>query len=54
MEKSNSLIEQLRADIKAKVGKSLDTPTDIDILSNAIQQHLNDYISPTTLNRFFN
>ena len=54
MEKSNSLIEQLRADIKAKVGKSLDTPTDFDFLSNEIQQHLKEYISPTTLKRFFN
>ena len=54
MENSSNVIEQLRNDIKLKIGKSLDTPTDFDFLSNQIQQSLKEYISPTTLKRFYN
>lgn len=54
MDDSKRLIEQLRCDIKIKIGKSLDTPTDFDFLSNDIQNTLKEYISPTTLKRFYN
>ena len=54
MEAPQTAIDNLRDDIKKKIGKSLDTPTDFDFLSNEIQFSLKEYISPTTLKRFYN
>lgn len=48
------IIENLQRDIKSKIGRSLDAPADFDFLSMQIKLELNEYISPTTLKRFFN
>lgn len=54
MEEQVNAIEQLRIDIKEKIGKSLDNPADFDYLSAEIQEMLHEYVSPTTLKRFYN
>lgn len=54
MEEQSKAIEQLRIDIKEKIERSLDTPADFDYLSKQIQDMLHEYVSPTTLKRFFN
>ena len=48
------IIENLKKDIKLKIGRSLDAPADFDFLSMQIKMELHEYISPTTLKRFFN
>ena len=48
------IIESLKKDIKLKIGRSLDSPSDFDFLSAQIKLSLHEYISPTTLKRFFN
>lgn len=48
------IIENLKKDIKLKLGRSLDSPSDFDYLSMQIEISLHEYISPTTLKRFFN
>lgn len=48
------VIENLKKDIKLKIGRSLDAPADFDFLSMQIKLELHEYISPTTLKRFFN
>lgn len=47
-------IESLKAEIREKLGRSLDSPTDFDYLAVQIKEQLHEYISPTTLKRFFN
>lgn len=47
-------ISKLQQDIKLKLGSSLDTPADFDNLSEQIKINTHNYISPTTLKRFFN
>lgn len=48
------IIENLKKEIKSKIGRSLDSPSDFDYLSMQIKISLHEYISPTTLKRFFN
>lgn len=48
------IIENLKREIKSAIGRSLDTPGDFDFLSMQIKISLHEYISPTTLKRFFN
>lgn len=47
-------INILKEEIKIKLGRSLDAPTDFDLLSAQVKEKLHEYISPTTLKRFFN
>ena len=47
-------IEELKRSIKEKVGRSMDSPGDYDFLSSEVKKATNEYISPTTLKRFFN
>lgn len=54
MEELQKEMERLRTEIKKKVGRSMDTPSDYDYLSSELQANLKEYISPTTLKRFFN
>ncbi len=48
------IIENLKKDIRSQIGRSLDSPSDFDFLSAQIKHSLHEYISPTTLKRFFN
>lgn len=47
-------INALKRAIKEKAGRSMDSPGDYDFLSLEVKKATNEYISPTTLKRFFN
>ncbi len=47
-------IDSLKRAIKEKAGRSMDSPGDYDFLSLEVKKATNEYISPTTLKRFFN
>lgn len=47
-------IDALKRAIKEKAGRSMDSPGDYDFLSSEVKRATNEYISPTTLKRFFN
>lgn len=54
MNSSQLHIDALKRAIKEKAGRSMDSPGDYDFLSSEVKKATNEYISPTTLKRFFN
>lgn len=54
MDNSQLHIDALKKAIKEKAGRSMDSPGDYDFLSSEVKRSTNEYISPTTLKRFFN
>lgn len=54
MESLQLHIDALKRAIKEKAGRSMDSPGDYDFLSLEVKKATNEYISPTTLKRFFN
>ena len=54
MDNSQLHIDALKKAIKEKAGRSMDSPGDYDFLSSEVKRATNEYISPTTLKRFFN
>jgi len=53
MEYSNERIDALKAAVVETFGRTLDAPTDFDVLSSEIQNKTGEAISPSTLKRLY-